>query len=228
MIMRILSVTWFVFVIINERVWKLGANSYGNFPIWKQPLLIMSLAVPFWSLLVDDNQQIGIIYFILNKLLSCPSPSPCPNRPPRHATFWPKVSFHYMNITYILLFYVYIFDVECTAQYTGTSPWHSTNCTELGTESSQCTQPLLLSTMSGPLIGQLAPYSPLIGRHLGLTLEWAPTTAHSTTTSSQHSIYTWLSSDPNISRDMESELCRQEWEHCDQWPGNVTLCGGAG
>ena len=75
--------------------------------------------------------------------------------------------------------------------------------------------------MSGPLIGQLAPYSPLIGRHLGLTLEWAPTTAHSTTTSSQHSIYTWLSSDPNISRDMESELCRQEWEHCDQWPGNA-------
>ena len=97
MIMRILSVTWFVFVIINERVWNLGANSYGNFPIWKQPLLIMSLAVPFWSLLVDDNQQIGIICFIPNNLLSSPSPSPCPNRPPRHATFWPKVSFNYIH-----------------------------------------------------------------------------------------------------------------------------------
>ena len=105
MIMRILSVTWFVFVIINERVWKLGANSYGNFPIWKQPLLIMSLAVPFWSLLVDDNQQIGIIYFIPNipnKLLSSPSPSPCPNRPPRN--FLAKSFFSFYMHTFMFIY----------------------------------------------------------------------------------------------------------------------------
>ena len=73
--------------------------------------------------------------------------------------------------------------------------WHSTNCTQLGTPSHFIVHsPCYLARMSRPLIGQQAPYSPLIGRHLGLTPEWAPTTTHFTTTSSPHSISTSPSS----------------------------------
>lgn len=90
-----------------------------------------------------------------------------------------------------------VFSFYCTlhgtVQYTGrtslSSLWQSTKCTQLGTQSHFIVHsPCYLARMSRPLIGQQAPYSPLIGRHLGLTPEWAPTTTHFTTTFSQHSI----------------------------------------
>ena len=97
----------------------------------------------------------------------------------------------------MLFFHVhYHCTLHCTDQYTCRTSLSSldtvhTSCTQLGTPSHFIVHsPCYLARMSRPLIGQQASYSPLIGRHLGLTPEWAPTTTHFTTTSSPHSIST--------------------------------------
>ena len=153
-----------------------------------------------------------------------------------HDTFLVKKGFlPYLNvIPNPCYFFMFIIIVHCTALtstlvvrasllltlYKLYTTWH--------TEPFHCTQPLLLSkdvTASNWSAGTIQPS------------DWATPRTDTGVGPNNYSLHNNIQPTQHLhfslipiatAAHMRSEVWRQEWELCDQWPGNVTWCDGGG